>query len=525
MSFPFALTVVFAGGFVALSYEIVWFRVYSFLTGGSAPSFGVLLGAYLTGIAFGSLWSRRFCDTAGAASEAGSPGADPRRLGVPALLVAVSSLLGFLLVPAVAHTVVQANFAWTLPLVALIAGLLGATLPLVAHFGIAPDAHAGRRLSHLYLANIAGSTLGSIVTGFVLLDQLSLGAASLVLGAVGMALAAILVWASQSPRRVVSLALLVVCTVAMAWARGPLYAESYERLMFKGSYKPGDPFSHVDESRHGVVTVTSNEGIFGGGMYDGRFNTRFLDNSNLISRAYALAGMHAAPKQVLMVGLSSGSWAQVVAALPGVEKLTVVEISHGYLRVIPRYAQVASVMTNPKIEIVIDDGRRWLQAHPDAKFDLIVQNTTWHWRGMITNLLSDEYFHVIKRHLNPGGVFYYNTTESDHAQKTGCAVFRHGMRYFNFLAVSDSPVRVDPQRFGEHVARMEIDGQLAADPSQGDVGARIAELQDLFSQPGGAGQLTEFCPSITARTLELPFITDDNMVTEFGRDWRLMPEP
>jgi spermidine synthase len=516
MSFPFGLFVVFAGGFVALSYEIVWFRVYSFLSGGSATSFGVLLGAYLAGIAFGSLWSRRFCDTAGT-------GGDPKRLSMPAALVAVSSLLGFALVPVVAHTVVQANYAWTLPLVALVAGLLGATLPLVAHFGIAPDERAGARLSYLYLANIVGSSLGSLATGFVLLDRLTLADTAVMLGAAGMVLAAVLLWASQVAARVRWLGLIAAATAGMAAVKAPLYAGTYERLQEKQKYEKGMEFGHTDESRHGVITVTKDGGIYGGGMYDGRFNTSFLDNSNLISRAYALAGMHPAPKRVLMVGLSSGSWAQVVAALPGLEKMTVVEISHGYLRLIPRYPQVASVMTNPKIEVVIDDGRRWLGAHPDAKFDLIVQNTTWHWRGMITNLLSAEYFALVKAHLKPGGIFYYNTTESPHALRTGCSVFRHGMRYYNFLAVSDSPVRVDPERLEQHLTQMVIDGRKPADPDSYAARLRIAELQDLFRQAGTADGLIEYCPQIVDRTLDLPYITDDNMVTEFGRPWYVMP--
>jgi len=55
-----ALGLSFASGFVALSYEILWFRVYSFATAGRAWAFGIMLGAYLLGIAAGSAAARKW---------------------------------------------------------------------------------------------------------------------------------------------------------------------------------------------------------------------------------------------------------------------------------------------------------------------------------------------------------------------------------------------------------------------------------------------------------------------------------
>ena len=57
-------------GFVALSYEIVWIRIYGFLTGGEAESFGLLLSAYLAGLALGGLLARVSCHSTGKLSGA-----------------------------------------------------------------------------------------------------------------------------------------------------------------------------------------------------------------------------------------------------------------------------------------------------------------------------------------------------------------------------------------------------------------------------------------------------------------------
>ena len=158
-------------------------------------------------------------------------------------------------------------------------------------------------------------------------------------------------------------------------------------------------------------------------------------------RAYASAALHPAPREVLVIGLGTGAWSQVIANLSDVERVTIVEINPGYLELIPRYPDVASLLTNPKVRLVIDDGRRWLARNPDLAFDLIVANTSIHWRAHTTNLLSVEYLRLIRAHLRPGGVYYFNTTSSDDALKTAFVTFPYGVRFLNFAAVSDSEMK------------------------------------------------------------------------------------
>ena len=148
-----------------------------------------------------------------------------------------------------------------------------------------------------------------------------------------------------------------------------------------------------------------------------------------------------------MIGLSTGAWAQVIANIPDVEKLTIVEINRGYLRIIPQYADVASLLRNPKVEIIIDDGRRWLARHPERTFDVIVSNTTFHWRANATNLLSQEFFLSVRQHLKPGGIFHVNTTGSADAYKTAFTIFPYGLRFINFATVSDSPIAINGERW------------------------------------------------------------------------------
>jgi spermidine synthase len=515
--FWFALLLSALCGYIALSYEILWYRVYSFSSGGIAQAFALLLGCYLLGIALGSLGSRRFCRESAAAEQVASLSG----------FVLFANLASYLLVPAAALVGCALHWGFSLPLVAVAAGLLGATFPLICHIAIAPDARAGEGLSYLYLANIVGSALGSLITGFVLMDHWSLGGISFFLALLGIALSLVLLLAANHRTREKNLltsraAAIALTGVAIVILQPWLFEGVYERLYFKENYA-GQRFAHLEESKSGVVSVTQDGQIQGGGVYDGVFSTDLVNDRNMIVRAYALSLLHESPREVLMVGLSSGSWAQVIANHPQLEKLTVVEINPAYLNVIPHYPGEAGVLKNPRITTVIDDGRRWLARNPERKFDFIVQNTTFNWRANTTNLLSTEFLKLIRGHLKPGGAFFYNTTGSDEAQRTGALEFPYALRFFNFMAVSDSPLALDRRRWERVLREYRIEGRPVFELADSKQQTRLEEvlaLADSLSAGYGPAKQTgtnlETREGILARTEGVPTITDDNMGTEWG---------
>ena len=515
MSLALAALVAACSGFLALSSEILWYRLISFLTGGTSAAFGVLLAAYLLGLAFGSLWVRHACPD-------GKPTA--AQLSLPALLALLATAASWAVVPVAAQLVTALPWPLVLPLIALAAGLQGAILPLAAHFGIAPDSRAGARLSWVYLANIVGSTLGSLVTGFVLLDHLTLAEVTTLLAVLGAVLALGLTWTVPGIKRSALTAAAVAMAVAAMGLQDPAFAQLWERLQLKDQFK-GQHFAHVIETRSGVISVNDNGGIYGGGVYDGVFHIDLVDDRNRILRPFLVAAMHPQPKRVLVVGLASGSWTQVLANLPGVEQVVAIEINPGYLELIRRYPLVRSLLSNPKVQIVIDDGRRWLEAHPDEKFDVIVQNNSFHWRGHSTNLLSVEYLQTVAHHMNRGGLNIWNTTDSIHAQKAGCVAYPHALRFDNHMAGSDQPILLDSQRFAERVLAMRIDGKPILDPTQPSHAKRLGELQELIAKmPEGRTAYFEKCPSVLEKCKDGPPVTEDNMVSEFARPWWAIPD-
>jgi spermidine synthase len=508
------LALAAAGGFVSLSYEIFFFRTVSYASGSSATAFAVTLSAFLVGIASGSRRAGEHCAVL-SREEA-------MRRAVGSLMTA--NLLGIVFLP------VLSQLAWlnrgivavAMVMVFLIARRWGALLPYLAELGIAADARAGMRTALLYLANILGSACGAILTGFVLMDYLGLVDLGVVLVLMGLACAVLLVLTLQVPRwqkvlRAASASALgVVALVAI-----PVFAaQVLENLQWKGSPE-AKPFVKVLENRSGIITVAADGTVFGHGMYDGKFNTDLKHDSNGIVRPYALSLFHPAPRHVLMIGLSSGSWAQVIASNPDVETFTVVEINPGYVQLVAQEPEVASVLGNPKVRIVTDDGRRWLNVDREEKFDAIISNTTWFFRANVTNLISTEFLELVRRHLKPGGIFFYNTTDSARAQRTGCLGFAQGARFTNHMVVSDAPIAWDFARWRRTLEAYRIDGKAIFDPPRAEDRAVLDRLMgmdgSLTAGPAaGLDRPIEPCPDILARTAGLKPVTDDNM----GSEWR-----
>jgi spermidine synthase len=492
------------GGFISLSYEIYLFRIVSYASGSSATTFALTLGCFLFGIAGGAQSAGKRCEA--------SSRLDAMRKAVDELIFA--NLIGLMFLPVLAHSAWLGRGAVgvALLLVYLIARRWGSLLPYLAQFGIAADERAGMRMSLLYFANILGSAAGAILTGFVLTDYLTSVQLALALVVAGTVCVMILLTQLDAPRRERGKRLILAFGVlAFAFVAIPLMSHRvFENLLDAGKFN--QEFADIVENRSGIITVDKDGTVYGNGMYDGRFNTRLADDRNGIIRPYALSLFRAAPRDVLMIGLSSGSWAQVIANNPSVRSLTIVEINPGYLSLIERQQEVASMPRNNKVKIITDDGRRWLSHHPERRFDAIVSNTTWHFRANVTNLLSTEFLELTKRHLNPAGIVFYNTTNSDRVQRTACLTFPYGARFTNHMVVSDAPIDWDFQRWRRTLDSYVIDGERQFKPDSAD----DRSLLDAITSPDNAQDMIEECPNVLARTEGKAPVTDDNM----GTEWR-----
>lgn len=523
-SFRNALWYAALSGFLALSWEILWARFYNVVTGSRAPAFGAMLGSYLLGLALGALVSMRWQKQGKAASV--------RSLG---WLFLMANLVALLVVPVAARLVTVipehhwlpngfdlASWMWTLPLVMIASALQGTILPLLCHVAIPPDNRSGQRLSYIYLANIAGSGTGSLLTGFVLLDLFSLKttAAGLV------ALAILCSWSSITFGRSQQKAFHINWLISGGAALIPLLGyvgmtQLWERLYYKTSYN-GQRFAKTWESRHGVINVEKDGTVLGNGVYDGEIKTT-LTYGDWHVRPYFLSAVHEAPKRVLIIGMSAGPWTQIIAHHPQVEHIDVVEISRTYLDVVAAFPEVSGILHDPKVHIHIDDGRRWLKRNPEKRYDAIVMNTTHHWREFASSLLSVEFLTLAKAHLAPGGIVLWNCTSSGRAAKTGMEVFPHTMMVMNNCLGSNEPIRVDKERWrrvlSEYPHTQVLYDVTGAPPQAGHQPRFVKKPLFDLSTPEGRTELEKVL-SLCDRDMDPP--PDD--LPEEVRWWIVSPE-
>ena len=510
MNYPALLS--FFCGFVSLSLEIIWVRLYGFTMMSTPAAFGFVLMAYLAGIALGARWGGQACRKI----------TDNSKLWQHALLALFISALLTLAMPFIFAW--EHSQWWRNPLIdfifiALVSSVLAYVFPIAHHLGAGPSSgKQGQRFAWVYTSNVLGAALGPLVTGYVLLNVLTLQQTFVVIALLQLAAVGFFYWTQQEWRLRLPA---VVASLALVMVLGMVSQYFDPHSLIQQVTSNGQKASQVIENKHGIITIfepedlkkydRGDDAVYGGNVYDGRTNLSLIKNTNGLDRPLLLAALQPKPKRVLMVGLSIGSWLALANGFPGVEHIDVVEINSGYLQAAQAYPVQARALQDPRVNIVIDDARRWLKLHPHETYDLVIMNTTWHWRANSSFLLSQEYLQLIQKHMKPGAVMAFNATGSPDAFYTATQVFEHAYRYGNFVYAADFDFRErkDSNEAQEIYAQVSIEGKPLFAPDDPLIKQYLrTKFIDI--------KLVE---KVTERPLEL--ITDKNAITEFKYGYSL----
>jgi spermidine synthase len=108
---------------------------------------------------------------------------------------------------------------------------------------------------------------------------------------------------------------------------------------------------------------------------------------------------------VLIVGFGAGVTAGTFVLHPGIERIVICEIEPLIPQVVGEYfgPQNYDVLKDPRVEVIYDDARHYILT-TDEKFDIITSDPIHPWVKGAATLYTREYFELVKRHLNPGGV-------------------------------------------------------------------------------------------------------------------------
>lgn len=422
----------FASGFLSLSLEVIWVRIISFSVFSVPQAFSYTLAIFLVGISIGAWFGKRICQNTKRV-------VDTALIGKYFLIAGVVDLI--IMMIAYSFMNMQSDsirFAYVAAIFILIsAAVRGVIFPTVHHVGTmgANQSKSGKQISNVYFANVAGSALSPVLIGFFILDFFSTQQVYVLICALSVLIAVL----CQSRLNAKKMGLIGLTGAILLGLLIP------EKIFHRLSEHVGLPLKTLVENKHGFIQVyedkkKNDDVVYGANVYDGRFNTNLFHTTNWIDRAYWLPAMNHKIKNVLVVGLSTGSWVRVLSSIPEVEQITVIEINPDYVKLIEQYEEVAPILRDKRINIVVDDGRKWLRRNPDAKFDLVLMNTTWYWRAYASNLLSQDFLNMVKPHLNEGGVFAYNSTGSKRVYVTAVTVYPYVYEYKNFVYASLKPL-------------------------------------------------------------------------------------
>jgi spermidine synthase len=404
-------------GFVALSLEIVWFRLLDVAVKSTAYTFGTVLAIYLLGSGIGSLL--------------GAPIVARIRRPLRAFLLAQCALVSLAALPVIVATALPAHargLSWfvrywsgysffalghdpdlasvlrlyvELPVALFFVPtvLMGFSFPVLQRAVQDDPETSGRKVGALQAANIAGCTAGSLLVGLASIQYLGTpGTLRLLLG-LGAVFA--VVGVRYYGRVFVAPALLLV----MLGTAIPGGDRLWRRLH---GVPAREPLVFFDEDATSVVGLTPD----GSGWrlsVNGKGNSwiPYGDGHTLLGAVPAT--VHPAPRDVAVVGLGSGDTAWAAAWRAETRSLTVFEISAPQPRVLWRLVglrdapDVRRLLEDPRLRIRIQDGRKALEAE-SRTYDLIEADATWPETAGSGNLYSVEFFQAAARRLKPGGL-------------------------------------------------------------------------------------------------------------------------
>lgn len=420
-----ALIGTLLAGFLALGFEVLWFRALVLVFGSTTYSFSVMLATFLAGIGLGSVVFGRLCDRF----------ARPLVwLGVAQLISGAATLVAlrsfdhqpeFL----VQHLIEQ-GFEWRNLLVGQIAitakSLMVPTLMMGLTFTATSKAlqqifgDPARAISLGYSWNTVGCVLGSLCAGFLLLPaaglQLSLYTLAILACIVGAAYFVATIDRTWIRWSAATFAILLAATLAVPrvpWCREVLAAGAYfspwnfvrdGKLAFAERLN-SEELLFYREGTTATASVTRTDDMSLYFSMDGKVEADTTPRGMVVQRMIGHLPMlfHPNPKAVMNLGLGAGVTFGSLSCYP-VDHLEVVEIEPAVTNV----ARIWNAYNHAVIEktnaiVTINDGRNHLFCTP-IKYDVITSDPFEPVVGGASHLFTVEHFRQARARLNPDGI-------------------------------------------------------------------------------------------------------------------------
>jgi predicted membrane-bound spermidine synthase len=435
ISIPAALFIAaaFVTGAASFVYEIAWIRMLSLVLGSSLHAFELMLSAFITGLALGSLAIRRRID------RIADPLAFAAWIQVAMGLLAVATLpvyaISFEWMAALVKALPKTDDGWLLYNLAShgiafavmlpATFLAGTTLPLFTHV-LLRAGHGEKCIGRVYAANSMGAIAGVLLAVHVGLPalgvELTLAAGALLDVALGVLL---LQRAGVRPRtRAVALVALALPPLAVrAVTLDPAMlgsgvfrtGEAHPKITRTMFYRDGKTATISVAEYGGSVGVLSTNGKPDASIEMNPQGQRRADESTMVLAGALPLALRPDARHIANIGFGSGLTTHVALAAPGVAQVDTIEIEPAIVDASRTFGpRVARAYEDPRSRVHIADAKSWF-ARERRRFDVIVSEPSNPWVAGVASLFSDEFYHRVGAHLAERGLLvqWLHLYESD----------------------------------------------------------------------------------------------------------------
>lgn len=498
----------FLSGLIAIGLEIVWFRVLDIAVKSTSFTFGTILGMYLFWMAIGSLAGARRAERVRHPLQS--------FLQVQCVILILSALTFFLVVrlpadfPGLAWFTSywaaeepfrpsMQEFATSLKLyvlqpvvlMSLPTVLMGYSFCLLQK-GVQRDAaSSGYRVGLLQAANILGCTLGSLLTGVVLLDVIGSMTTIRVMLACGLIFAATGYCLTKSGRRFGILAVGLVLMI--------IGVPGNDQLWLRLHGQPVGGESLVAEDVTGVCMLSPRAGSENWWLWAAGKTQSLLPFGGFHAKLGVLpVTLHKNPESVAIIGLGSGDTAWAAGCRPETKTLKVFEICTPEVDLLTtsfarsKWPQLDSFLNDPRLTIDGVDARFALMTE-ETLYDVIEADAIRHHGAFAGYLYSVEFFRLCGKRLKPGGLMCsWSPTPLVHT--TFRLAFPHVLEMENGLLLIGSNDPIEPDLRVWETRLRESAGYLT-EPI----------LQDCLNSLPGARESSPVAPDSFTNTDLFPF--------------------
>jgi spermidine synthase len=418
-------------GFAFFLMELVWYRMLGPLLGGSVFTFGLILAVALAGIGIGGLLyavtsEDRVASLSGFASSCLLEAA--ALAGVYALGDRLA-VLTLALRPLTSLDFGTAVACWTLVTMVVVlpaAIVAGYQFPLIIALLGRGRNELGRQVGLAYAANTLGAITGALAGGFGLLPWLSAPGAwrfsALWLVALGICATALSVrhggrrlaltqWGTQLGLAAFALACAGATGPSAVWRHSGIGAgraaatlDSSNRFRDWMHAQQRAIVWDEDGTESSVALAAEPNGyaFIVNGKSDGSARG---DAGTQVMLALLGAILNPEARRSLVIGLGTGSSAGWLGAIPGMDRVDVVELEPLTVDVARACDDVnREVLRNPKVHLTIGDARETLLTGRDG-YDLIASEPSNPFRAGVASLFTREYYAAARERLTDNGMF------------------------------------------------------------------------------------------------------------------------